>query len=214
MIRDQDYGLVLMVNRNDSPWHQMIRHCFALKATEIDGIKENISKNTMRLQIRATLGCYPIGEKIEVVVNGTTVERDKMVCGDENFDMLDNVTVSCIPVLQEGMKIKRKSNSTIPVLKEDVEFSWPILYSEVSGYVRNNPGYGRYDNNCCSACLNGFRGLRDSNSTDFDIDLSVINVRDFNFCGHGIKFDPKAESRLDYVEGVRRSISDSASSFF
>lgn len=68
--------------------------------------------------------------------------------------------------------------------------------------------------NCCSAYLNSFRGLRDSNSTDVDIDLSVINVRDFNFCGRGIKFDPKDESRLDYVEGIIRSISDSVLSFF
>lgn len=212
LIRDQNYGLMLVVNRNDSSWHQMIRHCIALKATEIHGIKD-ISEDTMVLQIRATLGCYPIHEKIEVLVNGTNVKRNKMVCGDENFNMLDNVTVSCIPVLQEGMKI-RKSNLTIPVLKEDVEISWPILYSEIYGHMRNNPGYDRDDNNCCSACLNGFRELRDSNSTDFDIDLSVINVRDFNFCGRGIKFDPKAESRLDYVEGISRSISDSVSSFF
>jgi hypothetical protein len=193
------YDSILVAKYKDSRWHQIARHCFVLKAAEVGGI-EGMPKDILALRLVSTLGCSPVG------VN-------TMECGNENYENLNNVTVSCISLIQEGMKIRR-SNLTVPVSKQDVSDVWAELYTEFNKYEKANPVYDRFKNNCCSACLTSLRAVRDSNSTDFNIDLSVINVRDFNFLGCGIKFDPKAESSLDYAEGSCRFLSDIVTSPF
>jgi hypothetical protein len=209
-LADYYYGEIA-VKRKDGFAHSNIRHCWNMLGTEhttnITGA--SVGQQAL-LNVHASQGFYPTGESM--TMDGITGYRGHLQ--DEGFWLFDRkiineFTVSCTPVLQEGMSNFRRSNPDAIASVDGVDDFWLQTYNKVYKHVRLHPIHNISENNCCRAAfVGGLRAVRDDSALDFNPNLSDIKKRRFNICGSGIPFDAQDDTKLEYSAGVSRTLFD------
>lgn len=204
------YYREIVVKHKDSFAHSGIRHCWNMLGTEHTANITGIFAGQQVLNVHASLGFYPTGDNI--TVDGVTGYRGHL--RDEGFwlfdrEIINKFTISCTPVLQEGMSSFRRSNPNAIASIDDVDDFWLQVYNKMHGHVRSHLIHNITENNCCRAAfVGGLRAVRDDSALDFTPNLADIKKRRFNICGRGIPFDAQDDTKLEYSKGASRALLD------
>jgi hypothetical protein len=115
-----------------------------------------VNPDSQVLRVHSSLGFYPTGDNI--TINGTTGYRGHL--RDEGFWLFnptirDNFTISCTPVLQEGMSNFRRSNPMAIASLDDIDNFWEQVQNKMRVHVRLHPIRNITENSCCSVAFVG-----------------------------------------------------------
>lgn len=139
----------MIIDSYDSERHKHLRHCFLLLVAEATG---QINSKLM-LHMKASLGYY---QNVDLG-KGVIYSEDPWLF---NTEERKKYTISCAPVVQEGVSAVDREGVAYTLSEDDLERVWDSIYLEMRKDVRNNPLYDRDLHNCCSVSFGVLRTIR------------------------------------------------------